>query len=298
MLAQLAACLLGGTTVYTASPVSPAPTEKPVLAFDPGSNDQSLIAALPPGDADGSSPPTHSPGFPANHDVVAEVISQAQPGLTPYFVGLPFDPKADPALTRHWLRPGGNAETGPRFGGWVEIRNEQLGLSCYARWEVVDPPGSEDADYVFSNEPVTGNGTGLSVSPAVAKYLDLNPQHPQIVGWRFVEDKNVAPGAWLRSEEQALVLQALNKRIPDKNIPPATPDGRAENEQTLYLKAYLLLNDAEQEVAAHRIPEARKDYDRALKKLHALVAADPGAAGDFQQTIARAQAARDALKVP
>ena len=297
MLVQLAACLLCGTTV--ASPPAASSTYENQA---PGSTPPQLTAqtgtptpVLFPGSP--TTPRHASAGFTPNHQrVAAEVTSRTKPGKNPFFIGLPFDERADPVLTEKWVpATWRNRGSSACRGHWVELKNDK-GDSCFAQWTLPSTSETNEGAYVFGDQPPVG--PGITISPAVANYLGLDESSALTVSWRFVDDANVRPGAWIRADEQALLLQALNQQIPDKTISPAPANGHIENEQTLYLKAYLLIHDAEQEVAAHQIPEARKDYDRALKNLRAVVAADPGNAGDLRPAIARAQAARDALKTP
>jgi hypothetical protein len=60
----------------------------------------------------------------------------------------------------------------------------------------------------------------LDVSPAVAKYLGIEPEGKnRLTSWRFVEPEDVPPGYWLKYDEEALLYSAMhdlnNKRTLD-----------------------------------------------------------------------------------
>jgi hypothetical protein len=92
----------------------------------------------------------------------------------------------------------------------VQIKNVG-GFDCYAQWEDVGPGGADQAEYVFGKgRPAGGDQPGLSVSPAVADYLHLDGKGSAITSWRFVDEENVRPGAWLKYDEQAILYAALH----------------------------------------------------------------------------------------
>lgn len=96
---------------------------------------------------------------------------------------------------------------------WICIKNAE-GRSCYAQWEDAGPGADDDAVYVFGDSaPKVNDKPALSVSPAVADYLGLrgNAQKSSQVSWRFVDDADVRPGAWLKYDEQALLYAEMNK---------------------------------------------------------------------------------------
>lgn len=136
--------------------------------------------------------------------------------LNPFYVALPFNDLAFPKKARQWLPTGWQQ---PRKDGkpvsacqhrWVEIKNAQ-GRLCFAQWEDVGPMRNDYPEYVFGNErPGPGAAVGLCVSPAVAQYLGLDGNEPSTVSWRFVDDENVPPGAWLKYDEQAVLFSAMH----------------------------------------------------------------------------------------
>jgi hypothetical protein len=134
--------------------------------------------------------------------------------INPFYVALPFNDLAFPDKARRWLPAGWYRP--PRNGKqvsackdrWVEIKNAQ-GDVCYAQWEDVGPLRYDHAEYVFGDErPETYTRAGLDVSPAVAKYLNINATN-RITRWRFVDDVDVPPGYWLKYDEEALLFRAM-----------------------------------------------------------------------------------------
>ena len=162
---------------------------------------------------DGEDTPENREGyFPAGHPST----------LNPFYVALPFNDLAYPAKAEKWLPVGWQR---PAVAGkpvssckdrWVEIKSAK-GQTCYAQWEDVGPLRNDHAEYVFGTEqPVPGH-PGLCVSPAVDNYLNLSGEaKPSIVSWRFVSDKDVPPGYWLKYDEQALIFSAMHQQ---KNVP-------------------------------------------------------------------------------
>jgi hypothetical protein len=147
--------------------------------------------------------------------------------LNPFYCALPFNDLKYPDMAHEWLprgwyrRPENGKEVSACKDRWVEIRNAQ-GDTCYAQWEDVGPLRYDNAEYVFGNERPTGLGgdhAGLDVSPAVAEYLGLSDRN-RYMSWRFVDEDEVRPGAWLKLDEQAVIFTALEQL---KNRPPATP---------------------------------------------------------------------------
>jgi hypothetical protein len=70
------------------------------------------------------------------------------------------------------------------------------------------PGEGDDAGYVFSSARSKSPLAGLGISPAVAKYLGFNQRG--LTSWRFVDDRDVPPGMWLRYDEQSILLRALH----------------------------------------------------------------------------------------
>jgi hypothetical protein len=146
--------------------------------------------------------------------------------LNPFYVALPFNDLAFPDKTRRWLPDGWyrRARDGKQVSAckdrWVEIKNSR-GDICYAQWEDVGPLRYDHAEYVFGPERPIGLGddhAGLDVSPAVAEYLGIDHKDHATTSWRFVDDEDVRPGAWLKLDEQAVLYTALHQL---KNTPQA-----------------------------------------------------------------------------
>jgi hypothetical protein len=167
-------------------------------------------------------------------------------GINPFYVALPFNDLAFPDKARRWLPAGWYRP--PRDGKqvsackdrWVEIKNAQ-GDICYAQWEDVGPLRYDHAEYVFGDErPDTYTRAGLDVSPAVFDYLGLDEKRTNITSWRFVDDADVQPGAWLKYDEEVLLLKAIRANG-DKDILPiqrarapiSDPDDTESNQKKL-----------------------------------------------------------------
>jgi hypothetical protein len=138
--------------------------------------------------------------------------------VNPFYVALPFNDLVYPDKARQWLPAGWHR---PNKDGkpvsackdrWVEIKTEDgSGHICYAQWEDVGPLRYDHAEYVFGPErPDTLTRAGLDVSPAVAQYLGIDGEKRATTRWRFVDDEDVPPGAWLKYEEQAVIYEALH----------------------------------------------------------------------------------------
>ncbi|MCE0482752.1 MAG: hypothetical protein LV479_00775 [Methylacidiphilales bacterium] len=138
------------------------------------------------------------------------------PTLNPFYVALPFNDLAYPDKARRWLpagwyrKPKDGKQVSACKDRWVQIKNAQ-GRSCYAQWEDVGPLVSDHAEYVFGDErPDTLTRAGLDVSPAVAQYLGIDGNN-RYTSWRFIDDEEVPPGAWLKYDEQAVIFAALEQ---------------------------------------------------------------------------------------
>lgn len=145
--------------------------------------------------------------------------------LNPFYCALPFNDLAFPDKARIWLprgwyrRPINGKQVSACKDRWVEIKNSR-GDICYAQWEDVGPLRYDHAEYVFGDERPTGLGNdhaGLDVSPAVFEYLGLSDRN-RFTSWRFVDEADVRPGAWLKLDEQAVIFTALEQL---KNHPMA-----------------------------------------------------------------------------
>jgi hypothetical protein len=135
--------------------------------------------------------------------------------VNPFYVALPFNDLAYPDLAQKWLPKGWSRV--PKDGKpvsackdrWVELKNGS-GYDCYAQWEDAGPGVPDKAEYVFGGKPAGDPGDpGIDLSPAVAEYLGLGGRVGP-VSWRFVDDADVRPGAWLKLDEQAVIYRALH----------------------------------------------------------------------------------------
>jgi len=151
--------------------------------------------------------------------------------LNPFYCALPFNDLAFPDKTRDWLphgwyrHPVDGKQVSACQHRWVEIKNSRGDL-CYAQWEDVGPLTYDDAEYVFGGARPRGLGTdhaGLDVSPDVYDYLGLNDRN-RYTAWRFVDEADVRPGAWLKLDEQAVIFTALEQL---KNRPLSAPIQRS-----------------------------------------------------------------------
>jgi hypothetical protein len=167
-----------------------------------------------PGERDESSPNGYGPAHHAAN-------------VNPFYVALPFNDLAFPDKARRWLPAGWYRP--PRNGRqvsacqhrWVEIKNAQ-GDVCYAQWEDVGPLRYDHAEYVFGDERPIGLGddhAGLDVSPAVFEYLNLDQKRTNMTSWRFVDDADVQPGAWLKYDEEALLFRAIRANNDKDTLP-------------------------------------------------------------------------------
>jgi hypothetical protein len=144
--------------------------------------------------------------------------------LNPFYCALPFNDLKYPDKAAVWLprgwhrRPEDGKQVSACKDRWIEIKNSS-GDVCYAQWEDVGPLRYDDAEYVFGSERPLGLGgdrAGLDVSPAVYEYLGLGDRN-RYTSWRFVDDEDVRPGAWLKLDEQAVIFTALHQI---KTAPP------------------------------------------------------------------------------
>jgi len=137
--------------------------------------------------------------------------------LNPFYVALPFNDLAFPDKARDWVPrnwhrpPQDGKQVSACKDRWVWIKNAN-GRSCFAQWEDVGPLRYDHAEYVFGDErPDTYTRAGLDISPAVAQYLGIDGNRRAITSWRFVDDEDVPPGAWLKYDEQAVIFTALQQ---------------------------------------------------------------------------------------
>jgi hypothetical protein len=154
--------------------------------------------------------------------------------LNPFYCALPFNDLAFPDQARVWLprgwyrRPEDGRQISACKDRWVEIKNSR-GDVCYAQWEDVGPLRYDDAAYVFGDERPIGLGddrAGLDVSPAVYDYLGLGDRN-HYSSWRFVDEADVRPGAWLKLDEQAVIFTAL-EQLKNRPLPSEPIQGSSE----------------------------------------------------------------------
>jgi hypothetical protein len=147
--------------------------------------------------------------------------------LNPFYVALPFNDLAFPDKAREWLPAGwhNSASDEKHLSAckdrWIEMKNKQ-GQRCFAQWEDVGPERTDHAEYVFGDERPSPGKPGLCISPAVAFCLNLNTDNPKIVSWRFVDAADVAPGPWLKYNEQAILNMAMQQKASDPSPSPAS----------------------------------------------------------------------------
>jgi hypothetical protein len=137
--------------------------------------------------------------------------------VNPFYVALPFNDLAFPDkahdwVPRSWHRPNQDGkQVSACKDRWVCIKSAG-GRLCFAQWEDVGPLRTDHAEYVFGDDrPNTYTRAGLDISPAVAKYLGIDENHKAITSWRFVDDLDVPPGAWLKYDEQAVIFTAMHQ---------------------------------------------------------------------------------------
>jgi hypothetical protein len=147
--------------------------------------------------------------------------------LNPFYCALPFNDLAFPDKAQNWLPHGWYRRSveGKQVSAcqhrWVEIKGSR-GDICFAQWEDVGPLTYDDAEYVFGGGRPRGLGNdhaGLDVSPACFEYLGLNDRN-RFTSWKFVDESDVRPGAWLKLDEQAVIFTAL-EQLKNRPIPSA-----------------------------------------------------------------------------
>jgi len=154
--------------------------------------------------------------------------------LNPFYCALPFNDLAFPDKAQNWLphgwyrRPSEGKQVSACQHRWVEIKNSR-GDICFAQWEDVGPLTYDDAEYVFGGAKPRGLGSdhaGLDVSPAVYEYLRLSDRN-RYTAWKFADESDVRPGAWLKLDEQAVIFTAL-EQLKNRPLPSAPIQRNAE----------------------------------------------------------------------
>jgi len=137
--------------------------------------------------------------------------------LNPFYVALPFNDLAHAEAAEKWVPAAWHRQLqeGKPVSAckdrWVQVTNAE-GRSCFAQWEDAGPSGDDDPEYVFGKSiPKVEDKPAMSVSPAVAQYLELNDDITKRVAWRFIDEADVPPGQWLKYQEQGLIYAAMNE---------------------------------------------------------------------------------------
>lgn len=125
----------------------------------------------------------------------------------PYYVALPFNDLTSTGVLDRDRVPW---STDPGYAGrmtdrtvsflknrWVAVTGPQG--TCYAQVEDTGP-GRHDADYVFGD--ARPDGVGMTVSPAVARCVGLDPDATGLLDWQFVETPLAGPWADLITTRQ------------------------------------------------------------------------------------------------
>ncbi|TFE73298.1 hypothetical protein [Methylacidiphilum caldifontis] len=131
--------------------------------------------------------------------------------LNPFYVALPFNDLAYPRIAKRWIPwyDGGFSYGKSQCKGhWVEIKN-RWGRVVYAQWMDVGPYVADDYCYVFGScRPKSKSG--IDVSPAVKEYLGLDGFDR--VSWRFVSEKDVPQGPWIKYLEEAILYSVIKRK--------------------------------------------------------------------------------------
>lgn len=156
--------------------------------------------------------------------------------LNPFYVALPFNDLAHPALARKWIpwsdseAPDGKSHC---QGRWVEIEGPN-GKRIFAQWMDAGPFVTDDAGYVFGNQRPRASA-GIDVSPAVKEYLGLRGRDK--VNWRFVDRRDVPPGPWITYLEEAILYQAIKAKDGAPSEQASFPSARAGRKRSHHRKS-------------------------------------------------------------
>ena len=165
---------------------------------------------------------THNGGDDDHYEMSGYASSKHASMLNPFYVALPFNDLRHPDEAKKYLPEGwakSLAQGKPVSacqGRWIEIKN-RAGRYCFAQWEDVGPEETNDPVYIFGAQRPKASA-GLSISPAVAKYLGIDST--AITSWRFIDNEDVLPGMWLRYDEQAVLFRAMH----EADAPAAKPN--------------------------------------------------------------------------
>ncbi|QDQ42420.1 hypothetical protein [Methylacidiphilum kamchatkense] len=135
------------------------------------------------------------------------------PTENPFYVALPFNDttSANRELTRKFVPVAWTKRNGSKcFGRWIEIRAPATGKRCFAQWMDVGPWTTDDASYVFGHSRPKAP-YGIDVSPAVRDYLGIHSGDR--VDWRFADEQNLPFGPWIQAKEEAIIFQAIKRKI-------------------------------------------------------------------------------------
>lgn len=138
--------------------------------------------------------------------------------LNPFYVALPFNDVAYPRIAQKWI-PWYDSSLSPGKsqckGHWIEIKNK-WGKVVYAQWMDVGPYVADDYCYVFGScKPKSKSG--IDVSPAVKEYLGLGGMDK--VSWRFIAEKEVPHGPWIKYLEEAILYSVIKRKESEEKNP-------------------------------------------------------------------------------
>jgi hypothetical protein len=156
----------------------------------------------------------HYGGIDDPHHRIGYLPSRFIPHENPFYCALPYSDfvdgnmKSDAVKVVPWARgmhPGPSESVCKNR--WVKITRGRR--TVFAQWEDAGPFRYNDIDYVFGEalpKNRVNDRAGIDVSPAVRDYLGFTEWDGH-VDWRFVADRNVTPGPWMRIVTSSQVTQ-------------------------------------------------------------------------------------------
>ena len=119
------------------------------------------------------------------------------PKENPFYFALPYNDLDTACNTKSsqqqipWVQmPTTNGNSAVK-NQWIQIRHGEK--VAYAQWEDAGPLGEDDTAYVFGDAQ-PHYWSGLDLSPATAKYLELDGKGA--TDWQFVPESEVPDGPW------------------------------------------------------------------------------------------------------